>query len=92
MIGEPMPTLVQKFHSWRLKENDLTTWAEPDVQALFGPLLNTERKTKSTPVGPRKVRLITSLKTEATAFIESLKGDPDAGSSDTALLDALVED
>ena len=92
LIGEPMATLIQKFHSWRLKENDLGTWADPDVQALFQPLVNTERKTRSTPAGPRKVRLITSLKTEASAFIESLKGDDDAGSSDAALLDALVED
>lgn len=92
LIGEPVANLMAKFHAWRLKENDLGTWAEPDVLALFTPLLATERKTQRTAAGPRKVRLVTSFKTEAAAFIESLKGDDDAGTADAALLDALVED
>jgi hypothetical protein len=70
-----------------LKENDLGTWADPDVAALFGPLLTTERKSERTPTGPRKIRKITSFKPEAQAFLDSLKGDDDA-----ALLNALVED
>lgn len=92
LVGKELSELVQRFHSWRVRENDLGTWAEPDVLALFQPLLATERKTRRTSAGPRKVRVITSYKNEATAFIESLKGDDDAGTTDAALLHALVED
>lgn len=92
LIGRELAELLQRFHSWRIKENDLGTWAEPEVVALFQPLLSTERKTRRTSVGPRKVRVVTSFKHEATAFIESLKGDDDAGTPDAALLHALVED
>lgn len=92
LIGQPMSTLIQKFQSWRLHENDLGTWAEPDVQALFNPLLNTERKTERTASGPRKVRKITSFKDEAQAFLDSLKGDDDGATADAELLAALVED
>lgn len=75
ILGDPMPDLVKRFQSWRVKENDLGTWAEPDVMALFQPLLNTERRSMRVDGAPRKVRVITSLKPEATAFLESLKGD-----------------
>lgn len=89
LLGMTMHELVQLFQSWRLKENDLGTWAEPDVQALFQPLLNTERKTQRNDAGqPRKIRVVVSYKQEASAFIDSLKGTDD----DAALLDTLVED
>lgn len=88
LLGTPISNLVAAFQSWRLKENDLGSWPEPDVITLFNPLLNTERKTQRINGQPRKVRVITSFKFEATAFIESLKG----GDDDAALLDALVDD
>jgi hypothetical protein len=88
LLGSPITELVQKFQSWRLKENDLGTWAEPDVVALFQPLINTERKTQRVNGSPRKVRVVTSYKTEALAFLDSLKGAED----DAALINALVED
>jgi phage/plasmid-associated DNA primase len=88
LIGSPMSDLVQKFQSWRVHENDLGTWAEPDVIALFNPLLATERRSQRTASGVRKVRFITSFKTEASAFVDSLKGDHD----DAEVLAALVDD
>lgn len=88
LLGSPVTDLVQKFQSWRLKENDLGTWAEPDVVAQFQPLVNTERKTQRVNGAPRKVRVVTSFKTEALAFLDSLKGAED----DAALINALVED
>lgn len=91
LLGAGMADLVARFQSWRLSENDLGTWAEPDVQALFLPLLNTERKTQRVNGVPRKVRVITSFKPEAAAFIETLKGDSDVGADDAALLDTLVD-
>lgn len=87
LLGAPVSELVQKFKSWRLREDDLGTWAEPDVQALFLPLLNTERKTQRVNGQPRKVRVVTSLKLEAAQFIESLKGVDD----DAAQLASMVD-
>lgn len=88
LLGQQTGELVQRFQSWRLKENDLGTWAEPDVLALFGPIINTERKSVRVDGQPRKVRVVTSFKLEATAFIETLKGDTE----DDELIAALVED
>lgn len=105
VLGQPLSELVARFQAWRIKENDLGTWAEPDVQALFQPLINTERKGYRNEAGqPRKRRVVTSLKIEATAFLDSLKGDigddhvdsgstrADGGNPDAALLAAVVED
>jgi phage/plasmid-associated DNA primase len=88
LIGAQMHELVIKFQSWRLKENDIGQWAEPDIQAMFLPLLNTERRSVRENNKVRKVRVITSFKPEATAFIESLKGETD----DEDILAAVVED
>lgn len=88
LLGQPIHDLVEQFRSWRVKENDLQTWAEPDVQSLFNPLLNTERRSVRVDGQPRKVRVVTSFKDEAAAFIESLKGTE----TDDDILEALVED
>jgi phage/plasmid-associated DNA primase len=77
ILGEPISTLVTQFRDWRLKENDLATWAEPDVQALFMPLINTERKSDRQGGKVVKVRKITSFKDEAAAFIATLKEEED---------------
>lgn len=87
VLGEPMDRLVQQFQSWRVKENDLGTWAEPDVAALLTPLVNTERRSKRVLGTVRKIRVVTSLREEATAFIESLKGEVSDGPDE-----AVVED
>lgn len=89
LLGQPLSDLVAKFRSWRLKENDLGTWAEPDVQALFQPLLNTERKSDRQGTKVVKIRVVTSYKLEAHQFIETLKGEVD---DDAALLNAVVAD
>lgn len=86
LCGCESSLLVAKFQSWRIKENDLGQWAEPDVLALFQPLLTTSRSSKRVNGVPRKVRVVESLKPEAAAFIETLKGDE---GDDIA---ALVED
>jgi hypothetical protein len=70
-----MDSIVARFQSWRVKENDLGTWSDPDVQAVFLPLVNTERRTKRVNGSPRKVRVVTSLRSEAAAFIKSLEGE-----------------
>lgn len=90
LIGVEVADLVTQFRSWRIRENDIGSWPEPDVVALFQPILNTERKSVRTSSGPRKVRLITSFKIEATAFIESMKGE-NTNDGDDELLAAVVE-
>lgn len=86
LIGLSASELTQQYQSWRVKENDLTTWAEPDVLALFGPMVSTERKGVRVDGKPRKVRVVTSFKPEAQAFLNSMEGDPDD------ILEAVVDD
>jgi hypothetical protein len=86
LIGLTMTELTQGFQSWRLKENDLGNWPEPDVVALFQPIINTERKGIRVEGKPRKVRVVSSLKPESLAFIESLKGEAEDD------IEALVAD
>lgn len=90
LLGEPIGELVKRFQSWRLKENDLGTWAEPDVVAMFLPLVNTERRSMRDSGKVKKIRIVTSFRTETTQFIDTLKGDEDA--DDAELIAALVED
>ena len=90
LIGDSATELCSKFKSWRLKENDIGTWAESDVLALFQPLLTTDRKAVRVNGKPRKVRVITGLKAEAQAFIDTLEGEED-GAGDSDILDALVD-
>lgn len=77
LIGKTMAELASDFQSWRLKENDLSGWSEPDVTALFQPIFKTERKSVRVEGAVRKVRLVSALKPEAKAFVETLKGDDD---------------
>jgi hypothetical protein len=88
LLGNAASDLFDSFRAWRLKENDLGTWAEPDILAAFAPLLNTERKSQRVAGQVRKVRVVTSFKSEAAAFIESLEGSDD----DAAFLEAMVDD
>lgn len=90
LLGMPMSELAAKFKRWRIQEDDIGTWAEPDVLAQFGPLLNTERKSERIDGKPRKVRLVTSFSDEATAYIKTLEGDTDG--ADAAILEAVVDD
>lgn len=87
LVGTDLVELVKKFQAWRIKENDLGGWSEPDVLVLFAPLLNIERRSKRVNGQPRKVRVVASLKVEAAAFIDTLRGEGDDDD-----LAALVED
>lgn len=77
LLDSPLTDLVQRFQSWRVTENDLGTWAEPDVIALFNPLVITERRSVRTGAGPRKTRVVVALKQEANDFLDTLKGEVD---------------
>lgn len=81
--------LAEKFKAWRLQQNDLSEWAEPDILTQYQPVINTDRVSRRIDGKPRKVRVVTSLKPEGLAFIESLEGVME--DADEAIL-ALVED
>lgn len=87
VLGKHLNEVVQEFQAWRINQNDLSGWAEPDVIAQLNPVLNTERVSARVDGQPRKVRVVRSFKPEALSFIESMKGDED--DIDIA---ALVED
>ena len=77
IIDEPVETLVAQFQSWRIKENDMSVWSEPDVLGLFAPIIDTDRVSKRVNGTPRKVRVVKGLKLEALEFIKTLKGEED---------------
>lgn len=89
LVGESMAVPIQLFQSWRVKENDLGNWAEPDVQAQLLPLLHTERRSVRENGKIRKQRFVTGLKVEAQAFIDTLNGEEEDADDQTT---ALVED
>jgi hypothetical protein len=77
LMGLDMAEVASKFTSWRVKENDLAVWSEPDVVELFRPVLVTERKSKRVGSTVKKIRVVTSFKKETLLFIESLRGEED---------------
>lgn len=88
LLDQPFKLVLDGFRSWRVRENDLSTWSEPDLQALFKPYINTERRSKRDGKRTYKIYKVVSFTAEATAFLESLKG----ADTDAALIDALVDD
>ena len=85
LIDMDMHEVVSRFKSWRIKQNDLTTWEEVSVVELFRPVLVTERKGRRINGAPRKVRVVTAIKKETEELLALMKGDVD----DTA---SVVED
>lgn len=77
LIDESMDTAVQQFQAWRVKQNDIATWAAPDVANLLTPLLETTRKSIREDGKIRKSRLITGFKRDGLDFLESLEGTDD---------------
>jgi len=75
ITGETLDSVVQRFQSWRVKENDLGNWAAPDVVAQLQPLITTDRKSVRTNGKIAKVRVVTGFKSETQAFIDSMKED-----------------
>lgn len=82
LVGKSLDEVVQMFQSWRIKENDLNNWAAPDVAAQLQSLITTIRKSARVKGKVAKVRTVTGFKTEAQAFIDSMKGDHEDGESE----------
>lgn len=89
LIGTSIEQLTSEFQSWRLKENDISAWPEPDVMNLFKAIVNTERRSVRVNGEPRKSRIVTSFKPESVAFIKSLKGAEEHADAD--ILDSVVD-
>ena len=75
LLGVPVTDLANRFRAWRVKENDLGLWAEPDIKALFKPLLNMERKSVRVNGSVTKAWVTTSFRDEAIGYLNTLKGD-----------------
>lgn len=88
IIGEDLPTITQRFTSWRLKENDISSWSEADVMKQMNDLIITERKSHRANGKVTKIRKVTSFKPEAKAILETMEGTEDGADS----VDALVAD
>jgi phage/plasmid-associated DNA primase len=82
--------VADEFRTWRQGKYDYKDWPDTEVLAQFKPFITTKRKSVRTPAGPRSKRMITSLTSETTEFLETLEGgDTD---DDAAILDTLVDE
>lgn len=80
LIDMEFDDLFQGFCSWRVKQNDLTAWDKPTVQAMFRPVVVTIRKSirKANKSYPVKVPVITGLKPDVQDYLDALKEEADA--------------
>lgn len=78
LIDEDFSRLVAQFQSWRLHENDLRSWSEPEVLNVFRPALLLDRRSRRVNGVPRKIRIITGFTKETRLFIDTMKGDAHA--------------
>ncbi len=85
LVDTDFSDVADQFQSWRIKENDLSTWSEPDIFEMFRPVLVTERRSKRVNNQPRKVRVVLGFKPETLAYLKLLKGD--VASDSTTLVD-----
>ena len=86
LVGEPFDDLVQRFQSWRLKQNDLTAWDKTSLLSMFRPVLSVVRKSARVQgnTSPVKIRVVTGIKQEVADYLLSLKEDTHA----TVVVDA----
>ena len=73
LIGMDFSELIDLFRSWRVKENDLSSWPEPTVFGYFRPVLSTERRSKRVNGQPRKARVISAFKKDTVAFLATMR-------------------
>lgn len=73
-IDLPLDDASERFKSWRVLQNDISTWNVPDINVLLMPHFVTERISKRFDAATvRKVRVIKDFKQEALTFIQTLK-------------------
>lgn len=77
LLGSDMNEVADQFLSWRLKENDLSTWSRPDISELFRSVLLLQRKSKRVNGKPRKVQEVTGFHQDAVELLEMNRGDAD---------------
>ena len=81
LVGMNFDELVQRFQSWRLKVNDLTSYDKSTLINMFRPILLTERKSARVTghQHPVKVRVITKIKLDMQYHLQMMKeGDENA--------------
>lgn len=73
VVNQGLTELTAEFRSWRLTENDISSWSEQEVLSLFRDVAETARKTVATEKGPRKQRIISELRPDTITTLETLK-------------------
>lgn len=95
LLNEALMDIAVTFQSWRLKSNDISTWAVSDIESMLRPLFHTERRSRRIKgaTTPRKVRVITGFKPEVTEFLEYVRGEEeDIHDDPTMVADRAVLD
>lgn len=87
LIGQDIDHAAKLFRGWRMSEGDTGTWSTPDIQTQLRQAFIMDRKTRNTPSGPRKVRLLIGLTPETEAFLST-----NQEGADSEILAAMVED
>jgi phage/plasmid-associated DNA primase len=91
LIGETMPDVVDKFNSWRLKNNDISSWSQAEVEALLRPLFTSARKSVRVKSGKiAKVRVTTGFQKEVTEFLEYIREEEEDIHEDTMVAERAV--
>lgn len=88
LLGMDFAEITAKYQSWRIQENDLRSWPEPDVLSMFQPLLDLERKSRRINGKPRKVKVVVGFRKIAAQFLEQLREEEVHDPSN----DSVVED
>jgi hypothetical protein len=84
LINMTMDELVQRFSSWRVKVNDLTSYDKAGLANMFRHAVQTARVSQRIAGKPVKVRVITGLKQDTLDLLAATKEEEDAS---TAVVD-----
>ena len=77
LVDTAIAEVAEQFKSWRVSQNDITSWETPDIVQMLQTYFATARKGRRVNGQPRKVRVITALKPDTEAFLATLESEED---------------
>jgi hypothetical protein len=91
LIGMTLPDIVEKFNKWRLKNNDISAWAQADVEDLLRPMFTSSRKSVRFQNGKiGKVRVTTGFHQEVNEFLDYIREEDETIHDDTMVDERAV--
>jgi hypothetical protein len=81
LINMTIDELVQRFSSWRVKVNDLTSYDKAGLANMFRHAVQTARVSQRINGKPVKVRVITGLKQDTLDLLAATKEEEDASTT-----------